>query len=475
MEGRTRRAGELPPLPQAKNEDPLIGQTVGDRYKIVEQIGMGGMAAVYRAEHELLHKPVAVKLLHANLDADPQIGPRFEREAIAAARLDHPNCVSITDFGKTPSGRMYLTMEYLEGVSLGSLERPIPWPRAVELTRQILRGLAHAHETGIVHRDLKPSNVMVIKHGEREVAKIIDFGIAKIVEGTDVSPRVETQAGIVFGTADFIAPERLLGKDGSDIRSDLYAVGVILYELLTGLRPFHDDDAYTIVKRALSEAARPPSAFVSGIPVALDVAVLRALEKNPDARYQNGQEFLKALDPFVKQSTGPGLTTPRPPRRIPWRWVAAGGAAAALLVIAIALGGSRKSGPVLPALPAAATAEPSDEVAKLVRHAAEGDTVAERRSAFDRLVALGFSDRVPWVPMLSRDLAELPTCDARREVVAKIRKVKHPGALPALEKAIGRSDNSCLVDDARAAMADIIDAAAPKKKPPRRSSGGGHF
>jgi Protein kinase domain len=472
MVGETRRAGELPPLPQAK-DDPLIGQTVGDRYKIVEQIGIGGMASVYRAEHLLLHKPVAIKLLHADFDADPQIGPRFEREAIAAARLDHPNCVSISDFGKTASGRMYLTMEYLEGVSLAHLERPLLWPRAVELTRQILRGLSHAHETGIVHRDLKPSNVMVARHGEREVAKIIDFGIAKMVEGNDLSPRVETQAGIVFGTADFIAPERLLGKDGTDTRSDLYAVGVILYELLTGIRPFHDDDAYTTVKRALSEAARPPSAFVSGIPVALDVAVLRALEKNPDARYQTAQEFLKTLDPFVKQATAPALTRARTGRRVPWSWVATAVAAVGVLVIAIVLGGSSRSGV---ATPAAATAEPSDEVARLIHQAGEGDSPAERQSAFDRLVALGFSDRVPWVPMLSRDLATLPTCEARREVVAKIRKVKNPSSLPALEKAMGRSDNTCLIEDARAAMADIMGADAPKKRPPpRRSSGGGHF
>ena len=172
------------------------------------------------------------------------------------------------------------------------------------------------------------------------------------------------------------------------------------------------------------------------------------------------------------QATAPALTTARARRRIPWSWVATGVAAVGVLVIAIVLGGSTRSVAVSPA---AATAEPSDEVAKLIRQAGEGDTPAERQSAFDRLVALGFSDRVPWVPMLARDLQELPTCEARREVVAKIRKVRNPGSLPALEKAIGRSDNTCLADDARAAMADIMGGDAPKKKPPRRSSGSGHF
>src|SRR5262249_35304053 len=142
MAGETKRAGELPPLPQARQPDtgdPLIGTVIGERYEITGQIGAGGMAAVYRAEHSLLHKPVAIKLLHRELDQDEQVAPRFEREAIAAARLDHPNCVSITDFGRTADGRMYLVMEYLEGTSLSRLEAPLTWPRAVEICRQILR------------------------------------------------------------------------------------------------------------------------------------------------------------------------------------------------------------------------------------------------------------------------------------------------------------------------------------------------
>ncbi len=471
MAGETRRAGELPPLPQAKDAnaaDPLIGEVIGDRYRVLDRIGAGGMASVYRGEHLLLRKPVAIKLLHPDLGDDSQVAPRFEREAIAAARLDHPNCVSITDFGRTPDGRMYLVMEYLEGTALSHLETPIEWPRAVELTRQILRGLAHAHETGIVHRDLKPGNVMVARHGEREVAKIIDFGIAKIVEGT-AGPNVQTEAGIVFGTADFIAPERLIGQDNSDARSDLYAVGVILYELLTGERPFHAEDPYVTVKRALAEAARPPSAFISAIPVALDVAVLRALEKNPNQRYASAHEFLKALDPLVKRGTTAALaTSARPRRRRVWWWAAAA-AAVGSLTVALTMGGSKPT-----AQPS--FAEPTDEVARLVKRAAEADTPAERQSAFDRLVALGHRDKVPWVPMLARDLQELPTCDARREVVAKIRKVSNPDALPYLERAIQRDDNTCLIEDARAAMAEMSGDGAPKKKaPPRRSSGGGHF
>src|SRR5687768_9661107 len=186
--------------------DPLIGATVGERYRLVEQIGEGGMATVYRAEHQLLRKAVAVKVLHAELSTDETMAARFEGEAIAAARLEHPNVVSITDFGRTPDGRMFLVMEHLEGTPLSDIIEtggPVRWPRAVEIMRQTLRGLAHAHDMGVVHRDLKPSNIMVITLPGREVAKIIDFGIAKIVSGTMAGPRVETQAGIIFGTADF--------------------------------------------------------------------------------------------------------------------------------------------------------------------------------------------------------------------------------------------------------------------------------
>jgi tRNA A-37 threonylcarbamoyl transferase component Bud32 len=481
MAGETRRAGELPPLPsaqevnEAKAQDSLTGVVIGDRYRVLGRIGAGGMAVVYRAEHLLLRKAVAIKLLHPDLDRDHQVGPRFEREAIAAARLDHPNCVSISDFGRTADGRMYLVMEYLDGTPLSQIGHPIDWQRAVELTRQILRGLAHAHEAGIVHRDLKPGNVMVARHGAREVAKIIDFGIAKIVEGA-AGPHVQTEAGIVFGTADFIAPERLLGRDNADARSDLYAVGVILFELLTGTRPFHDDDPYVTVKRALSEPARPPSSLVPGIPVELDVAVLRALEKNPDARYQSAHDFLKALDPLAKRlSTAAFATSARPARRVKWWWLAAPAAVVGALIVAITAGGNKV--PAAPP-PEPAAAEPGldDEVARLVKKAGTADTPAARQSAFDRLVALGHRDKVPWVPMLARDLAELPTCDARREVVVKIRKVSNPDALPYLEKALRRDDNACLVEDARAAIADL-SAPGPAKKPPpaRRPSGGGHF
>ena len=516
---QTRRPGELPPLPQAQAPlrpptppptaraapgagDPLLGTLVGERYRIIERIGAGGMATVYRGEHELLHKSVAVKLLLPELIGEGDMAARFEREAIAAARLDHPNVVSITDFGRTPDGRMFLVMEFLEGTPLDELIEDnikLGWERGVDIMRQVLRGLAHAHDVGIVHRDLKPSNVMVTSHpGGREVAKIIDFGIAKIVGGTAVGPHIETQAGIVFGTADFLAPERLLGKGDSDPRSDLYAVGVILYEALTGERPFHDADPYIVVKRAIVEKPRPPSALAPNIPPQLDAAVLRALAKEPDDRYASAREMLAALDPLAKRiSTPSGVavrplpepsfppvaslsTTPssglsaghsplplyQPPRRR--RWVLpAIGVAAVILVLILSRGGTSPTAVAVATSPGASQEASIDA---LVTKAAEGDTVSERQSAFDRLVAFGYVDRVPWVPMLGKDLAQLPTCEERRETLAKLRKVNDPKALPYIEEAATRADNGCLADDAADALAALRGGGArprrPRRKPP---------
>ena len=313
--------------------DPLLGTLIGERYRLIERIGSGGMAAVYRGEHDLLKKPVAVKLLLPELAVDQEMAARFEREAIAAARLDHPNCVAITDFGRTPRGQLFLVMEFLDGRPLSEASgygKRLPWERAVEVGRQILRGLARAHEMGIVHRDLKASNIMiVVREGGRDVAKIIDFGIAKIFDGTNAGPHVETKAGIVFGTADFLAPERLLGKGDADPRSDLYSVGIILYEMCTGTRPFHTEDPYEIVRRALVEPPALPSTACpeAQIPRELEGVILKALEKEPERRYASAREFLQALDPIGRraQSTTGYLTGKAPERVSPLASLATSG------------------------------------------------------------------------------------------------------------------------------------------------------
>jgi serine/threonine-protein kinase len=299
---------------------PHAGQSIADRYELVEQIGAGGMATVWKAEHKALRKAVAIKILHPELTSDPQFVARFEQEARLAAQLDHANCVATTDFGKTDDGLLYLVMELIVGVPLSELcgdGKKLPPGQAVELARQILRGLAKAHDAGIVHRDLKPSNVMVQRHpGGRDHVKVIDFGIAKMFAGTTLGPRVQTEAGLVFGTADFLAPERLSGQE-ADPRADLYSVAVLLYEMVTGRRPFEGEDPITIVRRALTEEPLPPVRSAPDIPLPLNDLIVKGLAKRPDDRWPNAREMLATLDPLAPKKLGPDVvpvTVPPPPR-----------------------------------------------------------------------------------------------------------------------------------------------------------------
>jgi hypothetical protein len=458
--------------------DPLIGTIVGDRYRIVEKIGAGGMANVYKGEHQLLRKGVAIKILLPQVAIDTDMASRFEAEAVAAARLDHPNCVGISDFGRTAGGQLYLVMELIDGHPLsdvlgGGLK--LSWERAVEIARQLLRGLARAHELGIVHRDLKPANIMVSQRpAGYEVAKIIDFGIAKMVSENAAAPRVETKAGTVFGTADFIAPERLAGKGENDPRSDLYSVGVALYEMVTGVRPFHTEDAYEIIKRAMSEAPLPPSQVVpdARIPASLEAIILRALEKEPGDRYSSAREFLAALDiEELRTSAHPVLAAATrafetevasrqqeaSQKRRKLGYIVGGVGLLALLIIAVVVGGAGgKPGTGMVALPGVGVADaapPVDmnaEVARLVTQAGEGKTLDERQSAADRLVALGFADRVPRGQKLALDLQQASGCEGRLAVVEQLEKLKDPSTLTSLRLSVQRPGNDCLQARAQA-------------------------
>ncbi len=505
----------------------MIGTVVGDRYRVVERLGTGGMATVYRGEHQLLRKGVAIKILLPEVAIDADMATRFEAEAIAAARLDHPNCVGISDFGRTPQGQLYLVMELIDGQPLSELVgggKRLEWDRATEIARQLLRGLARAHELGIIHRDLKPANVMLSKRqAGAEMAKIIDFGIAKMISGTTVGPRVETKAGTVFGTADFIAPERLLGQGENDPRSDLYSVGVVLYEMVTGVRPFADDDAYAIVRRAITEEARPPSQVApdAKIPAALESVILRALEKDPQERFAAAREFLAALDiEELRTAAHPVLMAASrafetevfsrqqlAARKRRWIAYAAGaGVLLLLLVIAAVAGSGARSGtgafvPLAGGAPASDAAPPPDvkiEVDRLAGQAGEGETLEQRQSAADRLVALGYADRVPRAAKLSRDLHQTPSCEKRLEVLEQLEKLKDPKTLTAVRMAEARPDNDCLEVRAAALVALLETPIVPDEprattpppagKPPagrggtgkpgstrKKSTRGGHF
>jgi len=268
--------------------DPLIDTLFDGRYRIVRKLGAGGMANVYLAEDQELGRRVAIKILNDRHANDDQFVERFRREAKNAAALSHPNIVSIYDRGEA-EGTYYIAMEYLDGRSLKELivsRGPAPVHVAVEYARQILSALRFAHRHGIVHRDIKPHNVLVDAEGR---VKVTDFGIARA--GTSQM----TEAGSIVGTAQYLSPEQARGAD-VDQRSDLYSLGVVLYELLTGEPPFEGDTPVEIAMKHLSTVPEPPSARRPDIPRELDWVVMRALAKDPDGRYQSAEEMDADLD-----------------------------------------------------------------------------------------------------------------------------------------------------------------------------------
>jgi|tagenome__1003787_1003787.scaffolds.fasta_scaffold20982243_3 beta-lactam-binding protein with PASTA domain len=263
--------------------DTLINTLFDGRYRIVRRLGRGGMADVYLAEDEELGRRVAIKILNERHAADEQFVERFRREATNAAGLSHPNIVSIYDRGEA-EGTYYIAMEYLEGSTLKDIlaqRGPLPVGDAIDFTRHILDALKVAHRKGIVHRDIKPHNVMCDADGR---VKVTDFGIAR------AGASQMTEAGSIIGTAQYLSPEQARGGV-VDARSDLYSVGIVLYELLTGTVPFTGDTSVEIAMKHLSTTPEPPSARRPDLPQALDQIVLRALAKDPDERYQTAEEM----------------------------------------------------------------------------------------------------------------------------------------------------------------------------------------
>ena len=281
---------------QPTEADVLLGTVLAGRYRIEELIGSGGMGAVYRAEHVHMRKAVAVKVLHKEMTAFPEVVARFEREAVAAGRIEHPHVVSASDFGKLEDGSFYLVLEFIEGQSLAKLvdkQGALPAARALRIAHQIVEALHAAHSDGIVHRDLKPDNVMLVeKDDQADFVKVLDFGIAKIkVEDTAEQPAL-TQIGTVFGTPEYMSPEQARGEL-VDARADLYTVGVILFEMLSGVSPFKDDDLVVVLTRHLT--ADPPPLPTDLDPMVRDL-VLLLLRKNRDERVQSAQELLDRID-----------------------------------------------------------------------------------------------------------------------------------------------------------------------------------
>ena len=279
--------------------DPLIGQTIARRFQLERRIGSGGMGFVYRAHQLDLDRKVAVKMLHNELTENAEVKARFHREMRATTRIEHPNSVRVYEYGEQ-NGRLYLVMELCEGRSLDDLiqkEAPLSAVRTAVIAMQIAQALAAAHQEKIIHRDLKPENVMLVdRYGQQDVVKVLDFGLARIGEddGDTTDAGRLTQAGVRVGTPTYMAPEYVQAFT-FDARSDLYALGVIMYEMCTGRAPY-TGRPFEILEQAVTRAPVPPSKVKPDVPPWLERCVLQLMSKNPADRIQTANEVFTLLD-----------------------------------------------------------------------------------------------------------------------------------------------------------------------------------
>lgn len=272
----------------------LVGQILAERYRIDSLIGIGGMGAVFRGLHLTLRREVAIKVLRPDLLRNKEVSARFDREAHSASRLDHPNCLHVTDYGTSSGGLRYLVMQLLEGEELKTLldRGEVGMARAVDICAQMLRGLDHAHRRGVVHRDIKPENVVVGRDDDGgDLVRIVDFGIAKIAEETEPDA-FTTRVGLIFGTPAYMSPEQAAGLS-ADARSDVYSCGILFYQALCGRPPFTEDDPLALIRRHLT--SRPPP-LPSMIPPVLTAVVEQMLTKDRDQRFQSAAAALSALE-----------------------------------------------------------------------------------------------------------------------------------------------------------------------------------
>lgn len=302
-----------------KRAQALIGRTIEDRYRIEALVAMGGLAAVFRATRLGTGEDVAIKVLHPEIEGLPELIERFEREAVAGKHIFHPNVAAVHEIAQLDDGSWFLVQEFIRGKTLRALihEGPIPALRAAKMARQLAAALNAAHDFGIVHRDVKPLNVMVLD-GPDEQIQLIDFGLAKVplehlaVAGEDAR-RSLTQAGVVVGTVAYLAPEVALGMRAIDRRSDLYALGLILYELLAGKHPFTATEPVALFKQHQNAVPSVISERSPGVtvPPALEAVVRRLIEKDPDARYQHARAVMVALDAVIRDLEAPAAPASR--------------------------------------------------------------------------------------------------------------------------------------------------------------------
>lgn len=313
---RLTSGSQAAPPKSAEKSDGLIGTVIDERYRVVRRIGEGGMGIVYEVEHVVIEKRLALKVLRDDYSSRPEVVARFRQEAKSASRIGNEHIVDISDFGETPNHASYFVMELLDGEDLANVlarEVTLPLSRAADIVAQCGRALAAAHTKGIVHRDMKPENIFLTKREARpDFVKIVDFGIAKMsdIETEGQPGRKLTKTGMIFGTPEYMSPEQAAGKP-LDHRVDIYALGVIFFELLTGRVPFSGDTFMGVLTQHMFDA--PPALTQANpdvnVPESVEIFVRRSMAKDPAERFQSCEEFVAALDKAVR-GVSPSLPPP---------------------------------------------------------------------------------------------------------------------------------------------------------------------
>lgn len=284
--------------PTAKSaKDSYLGRVVAGRYRLEALLGEGGMGVVYRARHVLIDRVVAIKLIRPDLRGETHLRAWMLREARAANRVDHAHIVEIHDVGETEDGELYLVMEYLVGTALSAeiAKGPMPIARAVDILEQMCAALARAHDLGVVHRDLKSDNIMLTtRGGRRDFVKILDFGLAALARDARLAPK-----GAVFGTPEYMSPEQARGDDALPV-SDLYALGILFFEMITGQLPFRSHDRETLLEMQRSAPPPRPRSIVKDVPEAAEAIILKLLEKDPRRRFRDGHHLQEELKAFQR-------------------------------------------------------------------------------------------------------------------------------------------------------------------------------
>lgn len=405
------------------NDDPLIGATLGGRYRIEGLLGTGGMGRVYRATHTLLGKEFAIKVLPEGREARSKATERFLREARAAANIDNDHIVEVVNVDEDDAHRLFIVMELLEGETLADrlAHGPLPLEDAVSIALQVGDALQAAHDAGIVHRDLKPENVFLVDKGGGSFVKVLDFGISKIKNPEHENPKL-TATDQIVGTPLYISPELARGIAHVDHRTDIYALGVIVYEMLTGTPPFSGQNHFQLLYKHGNESPEPPSQRnrEARIPPHVETAVLRALHKNPDERFDTMHELCAALQ---------GPAVPKRARTIAVPLLAAVILAAAAFIVwpkpTIETTSTQRE---LPAEPAPVTTAPSDLPAKLAPEPAteKSEAPAEPADATpsaERVsIALRSSPRGAFVSLNGKTRGKTPlTVELSKDTAATVR------------------------------------------------------